>query len=75
MQYKTMFAGAGGLFSIILSAIWIEPGLLWIAGFSLILILLFVRGRLGEITQRTENLIFWLVIAASLSVLMYIFSH
>jgi hypothetical protein len=70
-----MYAGAGGIFSIILSAIFIQPGLLWIVGFGPILLLLVVRGHLGEITQKTENLFFWLVVAASLSVLSYIFSH
>lgn len=70
-----MYAGAGGLFSIILTAIWIQPEWFWIVGFSLILILLVVRGRLGEITQKTENLLFGLVVAASLAVLIYIFYH
>jgi len=53
---KTYIFGVTGVLSIFISAYFFLSNFLWLAGLFMILLLLIVRGLLGEITQKTEKL-------------------
>ena len=54
IMFKTLCTGIGGVMLILIVACWFKPDLICLTGLFFILLLLGLRGFLGEITRKQE---------------------
>jgi len=53
-MYTTLYVGIGGVMLILITALLSKPELMWLIGLFFILLLLGIRGFLGEIEKKLE---------------------